>query len=175
LNDYIIETDCAYICIVSPKFGEFKAKINLEDIEICKEYHWMINRYRRKQYPYKFYALANIDGKLIFLHRFISAASQGEYVDHVNRDTLDNTRENLQICGMTINRINSKLAENNISGHKGVFWCHHLRTPKWKAFFMIKKKYLHLGYFDNYEDAVEAREKAEKEYLLSKDKQRKED
>jgi len=175
MNDYIIKTNFAYIVIDSPKHGNFMAKIDLDDIEKCKQYNWGINKCRKIPYVYKNYVYANYKKQHILLHRFIINASPEEYVDHINRDTLDNRRENLQICGLSANGMNGDTPINNTSGHKGVSWCGKLKTPKYKAYIMIEYKYCHLGYFDNYEEAIKAREIAEVEYFTLKNKKRKED
>ena len=52
----------------------------------------------------------------------------------------------------------SKNRLNNTSGHVGVMKKH---GKKWDAYIHIKKKRINLGTFDTYEEAVEAREKAE--------------
>ena len=174
MNEYIIEKGFAYIVIHSAKHGDFMAKINLDDADRCKAYRWGINKYRKAPYAYKYYVYSNnkIEGTLL-LHRFITGAKRGEYVDHINRDTLDNTRNNLQICDISNNEMNSDISINNISGCKGVMWCAKLKTPKYKAYIMIRYKYKHLGYFNNYEDAVKARQDAESAYFLLENKQRK--
>lgn len=38
------------------------------------------------------------------------------------------------------------------------------KTSKWMAYININKKRKHLGYFNTYEEALEARLNAEKEY-----------
>ena len=54
-----------------------------------------------------------------------------------------------------------KPIETNKSGVTGVFWDN--RSGKWKAKITFQKKSRHLGYFDNFEDAVKARQRAEEE------------
>ena len=58
---------------------------------------------------------------------------------------------------------NTRLKSNNTSGVTGVNW--DKRYNKWEA--RIKKDYkqIHLGYFNDFEDAVKARKDAEKKYF----------
>lgn len=49
--------------------------------------------------------------------------------------------------------------KNNSTGHTGI----SRRGTKYRAYINFKKKQYHLGYFDNIDDAVKAREIAEKE------------
>lgn len=174
MNEYVIQDDFAYIIICSKKNGEFRVKIDLLDLEKCKEHHWGISGCRKIPYKYKYYVYTYEGRNHLMLHRFLMQPKADEIIDHINRDTLDNTRNNLQICNISTNEMNSDISINNASGCKGVMWCDKLKTPKYKAYIMIKRKYIHLGYFDSYNDAVIARECAEKEYFLSENKLRKE-
>jgi hypothetical protein len=77
------------------------------------------------------------------------------YVDHINRNKLDNRRENLRIASKGENAINSKVPSNNTSGFKGVTW--DKSKGKWQAQIMYQQKYIHIGRYTNLADAVEAR------------------
>lgn len=52
-------------------------------------------------------------------------------------------------------------------GHVGVHWSRAAR--KWRARISVDGKRVSLGFFDSFWDAVEARERAEREYGLSSD------
>ena len=54
------------------------------------------------------------------------------------------------------------MLKKNPSGHVGVSWMKS--TGKWKATLCRDGRQYHLGYFDNIEDAVAAREEAEEKY-----------
>ena len=58
--------------------------------------------------------------------------------------------------------INQKIRNTNTSGHKGISW--EKRRGSWIAKITINYKSIHLGQFDNIEDAIEARRKAEIKY-----------
>lgn len=82
----------------------------------------------------------------------------------------DNTRKAWEVLneeerkeGTILFALNSKIRKDNKSGRKGVIW--EKRRKKWMSFITLKGKRKHIGYFDNYEDAVAAREEAEKEYF----------
>ena len=53
--------------------------------------------------------------------------------------------------------------KNNTSGCTGVSF--RKDRNKWRAYIKFQRKYIHIGYFDLYEDAVAARKIAEKEYF----------
>lgn len=61
----------------------------------------------------------------------------------------------------SLNTIRSKVRSDNISGVKGVTW--YKPTKKWVAYIAFQKKKYNLGYYEDIEDAIKARKKAEKE------------
>jgi len=66
------------------------------------------------------YARDDKPSPAVYIHRLIVGAVKGEYVDHINRNGLDNRRENLRIVSQGVNIANAKMASNNTSGFKGV-------------------------------------------------------
>jgi hypothetical protein len=70
-------------------------------------------------------------------------------VDHANRDTLDNRRDNLRKASDEENARNRKMPITNTSGYKGV-------SPdrnKWRATLHVKGKKISFGFFDTKEEA----------------------
>jgi len=113
------------------------------------------------------YFLIQYDYKLKLLHRVIWAYHYGEigkgvYIDHINRDPLDNRIENLRICNISQNQGNSKLNFNSTSGFKGV---HMLKSGRFQAGINKQGKKFHLGTFDTAEEAHAAYLKAAGEYF----------
>lgn len=70
--------------------------------------------------------------------------------------------EKNMIDGVLVPSITRKIASNNTSGVKGV--CFVKSRKKWLASISIEGKQIQLGRFDKFEDAVEARKKAENKY-----------
>jgi hypothetical protein len=91
------------------------------------------------------------DNRNVLLHRFLTAASSGECVDHANGDKLDNRRKNLRLCDYRENNRNSR--PKGASGFKGV---NQTKWGKWEARIRTDKERLHLGYFDTAEQAATA-------------------
>lgn len=83
--------------------------------------------------------------------------------DHCDRNRLNNKKNNLRIVDRKCNATNRDIGKNNTSGHIGVSY--HKQTQKWRANIGVNKKQLYLGCFDTYEQAVDAREKAEQKYF----------
>lgn len=121
----------------------------------CKNYTW--------QESPKGYARAIIkDGehrRVIFFHRLAINANNGDIVDHINQNKLDNRLENLRITSNSMNAFNRK--SNNESGYNGV---NRKQGDKWYATITANGKQLYLGTFNNLQDAINARKKAEIQY-----------
>lgn len=102
----------AIIEINSQKNGYINLKIDLDDVwRICK-YTWCIipdgNR---------FYAMTRINGKTVKLHRFILGYKNKKIIDHINRNTLDNRKDNLRFCNHSENTYNTSTVTGGIK-HK---------------------------------------------------------
>ena len=91
------------------------------------------------------------------LHRVLMNAGPGEFVDHINGDTLDNRRSNLRKCSKRQNQQNSrkrrtycgKPTKNHLKGA-------HLQGKRWCAKIRANGRYVYLGSFDTEEEAHEA-------------------
>jgi hypothetical protein len=117
----------------------------------------------------KGYAVRHDNGRpgrpLIYMHRVIlerMGFKDFEQCDHINRDGIDNRRTNLRSATHQQNGRNRGKQCNNTSGYIGVH--RHKATKKWCAQMNINGKRKHLGYFDDIEEAKQARDKAVKEF-----------
>lgn len=93
------------------------------------------------------------------LSRFVLNYHGPSYVDHINRNPLDNQKHNLRIVSPAENRLNSKLRSDNTSNHNGVHF--HIRVQKWAAYINMAGVRYNLGYFSTKEEAIKARKNAE--------------
>lgn len=71
-----------------------------------------------KKKPGQPYARANIDGKKVYLHRFITGAADYLQVDHKNHQTLDCRRENLEVCDHATNQQRRRNVKKKIVNKK---------------------------------------------------------
>lgn len=112
--------------------------------------------------------------KYIMMHQLLGIhykIGNGKEVDHKNGKVYDNRKSNLRESTHSLNMKNTKLFSTNKSGHKGVRYSK--RENKWKAYIQCNKQKIHLGTFALVEQAIEAREEAEKKYFgeFSREKQ----
>lgn len=91
-------------------------------------------------------------GPAVVLARYILSTDAGTFVDHRNRDTLDNRRENLRECSRAENARNRKVL--SATGFKGVT-LHE--TGKYQAQIKTRGgKYLYLGLYKRADEAAQA-------------------
>lgn len=97
-----------------------------------------------------------VSSKTISMHRQILSARIGEYVDHINRKTLDNRRSNLRLCTPGENRHNSKTNKNNHCRVRGVYRRSQKRPSPWRAQISFGGKQITLGAFKTRSAAAKA-------------------
>jgi len=86
-----------------------------------------------------------------------------EFCDHVDGDGLNNQRDNLRPCSRAENMRNHKKYSNNTSGQTGVVWRRDLK--KWQSRIDVDGNRFHLGYFEEFDNAVGARKDAEEKHF----------
>lgn len=97
-----------------------------------------------------------------YLHRLVTGASSGEFVDHINGNKLDNRKCNLRICTHAENMRNQKVRKDCKTGVVGVRW--DKNRMRWSAQISVNNKTIPLGRFDSFEEAMTARLNAEKKF-----------
>ena len=143
-------------------YGRNEFYFDLEDYDKIKNNYWSFNKndyldaWGHKQH----------DGKItLILHRIIMGDPDGYKIDHIHGSSTknDNRKCNLRIATNQQNTMNSKMHSNNTSGVTGVSW--DSRSSRWVVQIGYKMKRIHVGYYDNFDDAVVARKNAEEKYF----------
>jgi hypothetical protein len=122
------------------------------------------NRYAGKEVASytKGYIIARIQQKHYAAHRLAWLLHYGEWprnhIDHINGCRDDNRIENLRDVTNSENHKNTRIYKHNATGHAGVHW--YNKEKKWRARIGSKL----LGCFRSFEEAIAARQQAEKEY-----------
>ena len=143
-------------CIVTCKNGD-KFYIDKEDYPFVSKYSWSFDG---RGYVVS-YAGTN---KLMKLHRILLNISDPYiFIDHIDHNPANNRRNNLRKCDNSQNNANRSLDSRNKSGRTGVLWDEH--RQKWFAQIGWHNSNHFLGYYDDIESAIQARENAEKLYF----------
>lgn len=132
---------------------------------------WLSGKYKNKQagtiggtLPDNGYIKITINKKEYKAHRLAWLYVHGEFppklLDHINRDRTDNRIDNLRVADDATNSKNQTLYKNNTSGYHGIT----SHGDKWRARINVNGKKIHLGIFENLQDAVKARKQAELQY-----------
>lgn len=144
--------------VMSPNFNtkdciemknDKKALISPEDYDFLSGSTWHVSN--------SGYACREItDGSKQMMHRVVAERSHGEIpegmqVDHINKDRLDNRRENLRFATNSQNQANGTSRVTK-SGFRGVRASES--GMRWKAVITLNQEAQHLGYFDTPEEAA---------------------
>lgn len=136
-----------------------EAIVDDEDYDFLSQWKWCYHNGYAKRNKEK------IDGKRmghIFMHRLINKTPDGFDTDHINRNKLDNRKENLRTVTRGQNEINKNIRKDNTSGVKGVVW--NKNMGRWMVRVWVDNKSIFLGYFKNLNDASKARLRGENKY-----------
>ncbi len=131
--------------------------IDSEDYDRIKNYCW------RESTDGRSVARLSSEITVTLMHRMIMNYPLKKLIDHIDRNPLNNRKSNLRICTHAENERNSLSSKNNTSGYKGVG--KYKACNKWQANIGINNKTLYLGSFENKQDAIDARYKAEIKYF----------
>lgn len=157
-NRYEITDDHIIIYLKRRDGTEMETYVSLSDFEKLKgfKYSWCPawRKGAKRYYAQATIYLGTIDGKAKYttvkLHDFLMDAKEGEEVDHMNHNGLDNRRENLRITIKLYNSKNRKSKNsNNSSGYRNVSWVNN----KWIVQLQIEGKNTTLGKFDDVHEA----------------------
>lgn len=115
-----------------------------------------------------------------YLHRIVADIDEGDprFVDHINRDKLDNRRANLRAIDQSVNNHNLPALTNGrgvrgrTSRFRGVY--RHKKdyadgSPRWSAQVRVNDVQRFVGYFRNEEEAAHAALAARRELMSHAD------
>ncbi len=130
------------------------ALVSTEDYDWIVRLKWCYSR--GNGYAIHYFKDEQGNNKTLYLHRAIYAKilggtiPHGLQVDHINRNRLDNRRENLRLATRSQNQANKSRPINNTSQYKGVSFNH----GKWEVRIRYAGHRIHLGRFTDPERAA---------------------
>jgi len=135
------------------------AIVDDEDHEWLNKNVWYAHKQGNTYYAKR---TTSVNNHVIIVHMHREVLGLGvdngsDYVDHIDRNGLNNQRSNLRICTKSQNGISRPAQSNNTSGYKGVTW--DKTRKKWKAQIMLNQKGIFIGRFNTPEEAATAYDK----------------
>lgn len=116
------------------------------------------------------YKVLTIFNKQYKAHRIAWLYEFGRFpngsIDHINGNRQDNRISNLREVTSLKNSQNKSIDIRNKSGKTGICW--HILSKKWIASISVNKKSIHLGYFNDINEAIKKRTEAEEKYGFHK-------
>lgn len=136
----------------------FFATIDAEDVYLIEGITWQASK-RRSNVAYAMCSGRYPDGTStnILMHRYILGVHgcEGWETDHIDRNSLNNSRENLRWATRSQNNYNQRTKCNSQTGYKGV----KFRPAKYVAYAHHKGKKIYGGEFDDIVDAARAHDR----------------
>lgn len=144
----------AYTEVLDSKQNKFI--VDSDDVALISVRYWYVG--------HDGYVMSvNKNDRTILLHRFLLNPTDEQYVDHIDRNPSNNTRNNLRLCSRSENAMNKDPQSNNKSGIIGVWFSG--TSNKWVASIKRNQKTIHLGEYECKTDAIIARLHGEREYF----------
>lgn len=151
-NPFLIDGENIYVSIV----GKNKTTFIIDKSSI-----WVLK--------YKFhirsdgYVGTRINGQTCLLHRLLmNATNKDQFVDHINRNKLDNRLSNLRFVTPSESAINRGKGKDNTSGCIGVTY--DKSRGQWKVSLNKNRICYNIGRYNSLEEAIRQRLLAEKKY-----------
>jgi hypothetical protein len=133
------------------------AIVDEQDFDKIKDYKWSSIFCGKAKAPY---AVSSHFGKIVYMHRIVVDAKSDQFVDHIDGNGLNNSRENLRFATTSQNNMNQSKRSDNTSGHKGISWCPD--REKYQVYINIDRKRKSLGRYKTLEEAIYVRDQAVK-------------
>ena len=140
---------------------------DLEDYDKIKDYCWIVS-----DSGYVITAIYNSElgfSQNYSMHRLLMDVTwrynkdDKLVIDHINHVRFDNRKQNLRVCLWGENLFNKDGCNRNTSGVCGVSWSKEKK--KWRAYISIGGHQKFLGYYADFDKAVDARKQGEEKFF----------
>ena len=161
-NDYEIKTDkldkYAEIILRNEKQQEIgRTQIDIEDLDRTLKRKWRMDNWRYASSGHS----QHKSQEYVTLQNYL--LKYNKTIDHIDRNRLNNRKYNLRKSNKKLNARNKSIRSNNTSGIIGVSW--NKRDNNWETYISINYKKINLGSYNNINDAIITRLKAEIKYF----------
>jgi len=156
-NEIIIKDDCAIIKLYNNHAVVIdECYIDIEDIKTISPYRWFKRKDNR---VVSNVSSLNLGVSHIRLHNLIMGIStDSEFeVDHIDKNPLNNRKDNLRVVNKSNNLMNRGIQINNSTGVCGVVSRDHNNTSPWIPQIKINRKMIRLGTRYSFDEAVKIR------------------
>lgn len=146
-NEFRIKGSIVEMDTYTPIYGTIKNTyiFDTEDLLTVSQYKWYSNKAG--------YAMTrDTQRKPLFLHRLVMKAYDGQTVDHINTNILDNRKINLRITSKSV-----QSSDRNSYNKYGVNGVEQNKIGKWSAYFRTRNKQYHSPCYNTIEEAAFAR------------------
>jgi hypothetical protein len=145
-NSLEITRNSEGIAVIKSSNSDNLILVNDDLWHVLNKYSWSTNN--------KGYYTAKINNKKYLMHRYIlNAQITDKMIDHINRNKLDNRRENLRFVSFDINSHNVTKHKNCKCKYIGVTSVKFVRT-RYHAYITHNRKRYNLGTFDTEKEAA---------------------
>ena len=138
---------------LSGKLGNGKFVIvDDKDFLLLNTHSWFL---AQSGYAFAHPLNTHIDTPLVSMHRLILNPPKGFFIDHINRNKLDNRRCNLRIASKGQNSMNRPKQKGKYSSiYKGAIW--DKGNNRWRSRISLNQKVIYIGVFKTAIEAAKA-------------------
>ena len=139
------------------------AIVNVEDFEWLNQYKWHCSYHgyaKRAVYKRTGKGRRQVE---IYMHKLLCPVPDGMIVDHINRNSLDNRRENLRAATQKQNVWNRKfIRKRGKTRYNGIRW--DKNKEKWQVRLTINGRRKSFGYYADEIEAAKVYDRVAKKY-----------
>jgi hypothetical protein len=135
------------------------AIVDIDDYERLAKYKWHLCDNGCSSYAFRW---SGGTRKRVWMHREVVDIPEGLVCDHINHNSLDNRKANVRPATVSQNTCNARKRTKTSSPYRGVN--RDARSNRCRARIELNGRQIHLGTFDDQEQAAKAYDAAAKKY-----------